>query len=371
MNGRNPWAWVTEGRLTYALKLLLVIALSLYLGVMLLSFLDRIRGVVITIVGAIFLAYIIYPVVERLRRRIPTIAAILLVYAAIFVALAVLFAVIVPRLTDDIALLAHRYPEAVASFNRFVTHPSNPWLSRLPESFRAYIAKFPSEIVGWLQRYGLGNAGHAATILLGAFTAIATFVIIPLVTLYLLLDIDRFRAGIRRVVPQSRWYDTLLLLQEFDGVIGGFVRGQLLVALTVGVLLTVVLLIMHVRYAFLLGLLAAVSDLIPYVGAVITFIPAVSIAWFDNGWLNALIVAALFAGVYELEGHVISPAIVSSQVKLSPLIVLIAVLIGAELAGIPGMLVAVPVAGVLRVCILRLTRQPKAPVALPSNRKAP
>ena len=371
MNGSNPWAWVTEARLTYALKLLLVIALGLYLGGLLLNFLDRIRGVVIVVVGAIFLAYIIFPAVERLRRRIPLVAAILLVYAVIFAALAVVLALVIPRLTDDIALLAHRYPEAIASFNRFVTNPSNPWVARLPVPLRAYLAKFPSEIVGWLQRYGLGAAGHAVSILLGAFTTVATFVIIPLVTLYLLIDVDRFRAGLHRVVPQSRWYQTLSFLRDVDGVIGGFVRGQILVALTVGVMLTVALLIMHVRYAFLLGFLAAVGDLIPYVGAVLAFIPAVSTAWLDNGWLNAVIVATLFVGVYELEGHVISPAIVSSQVKLSPLIVLIAVLIGAELAGIPGMLVAVPIAGVLRICILRITHQPQAPVALPSNLKAP
>jgi predicted PurR-regulated permease PerM len=88
--------------------------------------------------------------------------------------------------------------------------------------------------------------------------------------------------------------------------------------------------------------------------------------------VNALIVAAVFVGIYEIEGHLIAPAIVSRQVKLTPLAVLLAVLIGAELGGIVGMLVAVPVMGVLRVIVLRMIARPaQAPAPLGANEKAP
>jgi len=137
-------------------------------------------------------------------------------------------------------------------------------------------------------------------------------------------------------------------------------------------MLTIALLILRVPYAFLLGLIAAIGDLVPYVGAVLTFIPAVAIALINNGWLNGVIVAAVFIGIYELEGHVIAPAIVSRQVKLTPLMVLLAVLIGAELGGIVGMLVAVPIAGVLRVLIVRaVDRSTKAPVMAGANEESP
>ena len=97
---------------------------------------------------------------------------------------------------------------------------------------------------------------------------------------------------------------------------------------------------MHVRYAVLIGVLAAILDVIPYVGAVATFIPAVSVAFIDHGPGVAVIVAVLFIAIFELEGHLIAPNIVSKTVSLSPLAVILAILIGGELMGIFGMFIA-------------------------------
>ena len=111
----------------------------------------------------------------------------------------------------------------------------------------------------------------------------------------------------------------------------------------------------------LIGVSAAILDIIPYVGAIATFIPAVLLAFFTNGPVNALIVGALFIGIFELEGHLIAPNIVSKTVALSPLTVVLAILIGAELMGIVGMFIAVPVAGILRVIAFHVI-PPKASV---------
>lgn len=367
----NPWGWVTEERLTYALKLLLVIVLALYLGGLFLAFLDRIRAVVAIVIGSVFFAYLIYPLVTRLRRRVPLIAAIAIVYVGILAVVAIVGAFLVPRLTDDVTSLVAHYPQLVGQLNAALNDPNNPVVGYLPESLRGEVAKLPTQAVDWLRIHGIEAAGRAMTIVLGTFAAVATFVIIPLFTAYLLMDLERLRNGLERIVPPSRWQATLGFLQEIDRIIGGFVRGQILVALIVGLLLTIALLIMHVRYAFLLGLLAAVGDLIPYVGAVLVFVPAISIALLNNGWVNALIVAALFLAIYEVEGHLIAPTIVSSQVKLSPLIVLVAILVGGEVGGIVGMLVAVPIAGVLRAIVLRAIAPAKAPVVSGAKQQAP
>ena len=369
---RNPWRGVTEARVTYALKLVLLIAVALYLGGMVVSFLVRIASVVYIVVGAIFFAYLIYPAVDRLRRRMPLIAAVLVVYLSIVILVAIAGWLIVPGVTNDVTALAHNYPQIAADISGYVNDPKNPLLSHLPPAAREELVKIPDEVVGWLQLHGAEAAGHALTIIIGTAAAIATFIIIPLLAAYILLDLDRMRTMMLRVVPASRWATALSFVQEVDHVIGGFIRGQLIVAACVGILLTIGLLILHVPYAFLLGLIAALGDLVPYVGAVLTFIPAVLIALINNGMVNALIVAAVFVGIYELEGHFIAPAIVSRQVKLTPLSVLLAVLIGAELGGILGMLVAVPIAGVLRVIVMRLIARPsQAPVPLGANEKAP
>ncbi|HET9029616.1 MAG TPA: AI-2E family transporter [Candidatus Aquilonibacter sp.] len=359
-NRRNPWGWLTEERLTYGLKVLLVLVLLLYLASYAVAFLAHIFGLIYILVGAIFLAYLVYPAVHRLRARMPLGAAIAVVYLSLIAAIAFLLYLIVPGIITDAQAVSANAPQILDSYQRTVNNPNDPFFSHLPDVVRIEVLKAPTFLLNWLREHGNEAASHAFTILLGAFSLIATFVIIPLLSIYLLLDLDRMRIGILKVLPRDRWGAALTVIGEIDGVIGGFIRGQLIVAATVGILLTIALLILHVPYAFLLGALAAVGDLVPYVGAVLTFIPAVGIAAMNNGWGNAAIVAAIFVGIYQLEGHVISPMIVSSQVKLSPFIVLLAILIGAELGGIFGMLVAVPIAGALRVILLHLTNQEAA-----------
>jgi predicted PurR-regulated permease PerM len=128
----------------------------------------------------------------------------------------------------------------------------------------------------------------------------------------------------------------------------------LLVALSVGVLITIALLALHVRYAFILGIVAAIGDLVPYVGAILAFLPAFAIAWSTNGLVNALLVLAAFVVIFEAEGHLLAPNIVSKTVRLSPFVVLLALLVGGELGGIFGLLVAIPIAGILRVVGMRV-----------------
>lgn len=357
---RNPWGWLTDARLTYALKVLIVVALLIYLGNIAAAFIQRIGGLIYIVVGAVFLAYLLYPVVHRLRARMPLPLAIAIVYLTLVIIVAIGFYYFVPRIAEDMKSVAQHGPEFLAAYRNLINDPHNPILSRLPGWLRAELLKFPEYIGNWIRNHGVEASRHVFTFVLGAFTIVATFIIIPLLSIYLLADLDRLRAGLYRIVPRSRWGAASSLIEDIDRVIGGFIRGQLIVACTVGILLTIGLLIMHVPYAFLLGLVAALGDLVPYVGAVLTFIPAVGIAWVNNGLGNAAIVAAIFVGIYQLEGHVISPLIVSSQVKLSPLWVLLAVLTGAELGGIFGMLVAVPIAGALRVILLHLTNQEAA-----------
>ncbi|HEV7178344.1 MAG TPA: AI-2E family transporter [Candidatus Baltobacteraceae bacterium] len=371
-SARNPWGGMTEARVTYALKVVLLIVVSLYLGGIILGFLARIATVVYVLIGAVFFAYLIYPVVERLRRRMPLVVALLVVYAGIIALVSVLGWLVVPHIANDLAALVRNSPAIADRLTQFVNDPNNPVLAHVPEPVRAEAVKLPQETIAWGRTHGAEALSHAFAVLISTFAAVATFIIIPLLAAYLLMDVDRFRTGMLRLLPTSRWAVALSLLRDVDGVIGGFIRGQLIVAACIGVLLTVALLIMHVPYAFLLGLVAAIGDLVPYVGAVLTFIPAVLIATINNGFINGLIVAALFIGIYEVEGHLISPAIVSSQVKLSPLMVLLAVLVGAELGGIVGMLVAVPVAGALRVILVRFVVRPaQAPIPSGSNEKAP
>jgi len=355
----NPWRWMTEARVTYALKVLMVLVLAFYAGEFIFRILARIQAVVYILVAAVFLAYLIYPAVQWLRARMPLVLAIVVVYVAIIAALALAAFFIVPHVLDDIAMLIKHYPALVARLHSLVYNPNYPIASRLPPWARDELADAPAAVVMWIQTRCLQTFGQVAALLAGTLAVVAVFVIVPVVTAYLLLDLDNLKAGLAAVVPDERWHATLTLLAGFDSVIGGFIRGQLLVAGTVGVMITGAMMLLHVPYPYLFGLLAVVGDLIPYVGAVLAFIPALLSAVLTNGWVNALLVTVAFVGIYELEGHLIAPNVVGRQVRLSAFVVLIALLIGGEVGGLFGMLVAVPVAGVLRVAALRVLRTAK------------
>jgi predicted PurR-regulated permease PerM len=345
---------MTDARVTYALKILMVLVLAFYVGQFVLQMLVRLKGVVYILLGAVLLAYVIYPAVQWLRRRVPLVLAIVLVYVGIIIAFVVVASFIAPHIVADIEMLVKHYPDLVARVRSLVYNPNDPLTSRLPAWIQNEIASAPTAIATWIETRGLQTFGHVATLLAGTVAAVATFIIIPTVTAYLLLDLDRLKGNLMAVVPEQKWRATLGLLSEIEGVVGGFVRGQLLVALMVGILITLAMSLLHVPYPYLFGLLAGLGDLIPYVGAVLAFLPAFLSAVLTNGWINGLLVAAAFGLIYEAEGHLIAPNVVGRQVRLSPFIVIVALLIGAEVGGLFGMLIAVPVAGVVRVVAVRV-----------------
>jgi predicted PurR-regulated permease PerM len=357
---RNPWRWLTEARVTYALKVLMVLVLAFYAGQFILLILVRLHAVVYILVGAVFLAYVVYPAVHWLNRRMPLVAAIALVYLCIIAILAIAALFIVPHITDDVELLIRRYPDLVSRLDSLVYNPQDPITSRLPDWARNEIANIPTAIVKWVETRGVQTFGQFATVLAGTIAIVATFVVVPFVTAYLLLDLEHLKRSLAAVVPEERRRATMGLLSEIDAVIGGFIRGQMLVALMVGILITAALILLHVPFPYLFGLLAGVGDLIPYVGAVLAVVPAFISATLTNGWINGLLVVLAFVVIFEAEGHLIAPNIVGKQVRLSPFIVIIALLIGAELAGIFGMLVAVPLAGVMRVVTTRVVQAAKS-----------
>lgn len=356
----NPWKGFTDERVTFALKVLMIVVLAIYVGEFAVVVLERIKGVVYVLIGSIFFAYLIYPLVQWLRRRMPLVLAIAIVYVAILLGIFIAGWFVVPRIGEESQTLMQRYPQIVSRLHDMIANPNDPVTSHLPAFLKNELAQLPAEIVIWIREHGISSFGHLLTVLAGVAVLAATFIVIPLLTAYLLLDLDNLRLVVSSIVPEERWRATMRLLGDFDGVIGGFIRGQLLVAVSVGVLITLGMWLLHVPYPFILGLVAAIFDLIPYVGAIVAYFPAALAALVNNGVLNAIYVTIAFVVIYECEGHFISPNIVSKTVKLSPFAVMLAVLIGAELAGIVGALVAIPVMGVLRVIALRVFRPREA-----------
>ncbi len=351
-----------ERRVTYALKVLsLIVVATIVLGA-LLEFVMRVSSVAIVVIGATFFTYLIYPWVERLNRRVPLGVAIALVYLAIIMVAAFGIAVIVPALVVDGQSLIKATPGMVHSAQVYLSNPNQPLFRWLPENIRTYVVMLPLQLEDLTAQYAGEAARGALAFLLSTVAVLATVVVIPVLSVYLMFEWPGLLAGFMRAMPPRARPKTTAVLTDLDGVLGGFIRGQLTVGATIGAAITVMLLIMHVKYAVLIGVAAGLLDIIPYVGAVVAFVPSVLIALFTDGLTHALLVAALFVLIFQLEGHVIAPRIVSQSVGLSPLAVIVAILIGADLLGIAGMFLAVPIAAALRVLVLQ---------ALPAARSEP
>jgi predicted PurR-regulated permease PerM len=189
---------------------------------------------------------------------------------------------------------------------------------------------------------------------MSAISILALFVVVPIVAIYLMIESDSMHRGIVSLIPPSARPKALAILDGINAVLGGFIRGQLLVALIVGALTAVMLTLLHVRFAILIGLIAGLLNVIPYVGAFAGAAPAVLIALITNGPLNTLFVIIGFVIINQLEGHLIAPNVVGPSVGLSPLAVIVALLAGGELFGLLGLLVAVPVAGIIKVVFVTL-----------------
>ena len=204
-----------------------------------------------------------------------------------------------------------------------------------------------------------GFSGAALAITKSIITIVVAIITITFMTFFMLLEGPLWMDRLYGLLPehlQPRWR---AVGRDIYRTVGGYVTGNLLISLIAGTLTTLVLLLMDVPYAVALGLLVAILDLIPLAGATIAAILIGTVA-FINSIPAGIVVVAFFLVYQQIENHILQPLIYGRTVQLSPLAVLIAVLIGAELAGVLGALAAIPVAGAIQVLIrdwLRHSRQ--------------
>jgi predicted PurR-regulated permease PerM len=335
-------------------KLLGAIVLAYLVLERLLAFLVDLSDVTVILVGGILLAYLVLPMVRRLNERLPLWAALTIVYGGgaliVFIGIYVLVPVMIAQAQDLIAGL----PAMRKVLDTYLSSTHNPIVTHFPPALRGYAAKVPAQVGLELQHFSASFTSRVVPALLSVVTVGALSIAIPVVSIYMLAESAMMKRFVARMVPPQRREVAMDILGDIDGVIGGFVRGQLIVAAVIGVLATTALLILHVPYAVLIGAWAGIADVIPYVGPFAGAIPAALVALFTNGWPNAVAVGVAFTIINQFEGHVLGPRIVGSTVKVTPLAVIFALLIGAHVFGFLGLLIAVPVAGIIRVLLVRL-----------------
>lgn len=309
--------------------------------------------ILVPFVVAGVLAYAFNPLVKKMMTlKLSRTQSTTIIFVGILIAVAGFSLVFFPMIVKEVNGLLSKLPDISQNwYERFITWygqniEANPNMPSTFEGVLEYLNIEVSDITNWL----FSSTGTLFTKISSFASSLVHVITIPVIMFYFMKDGDKVAHSAKKMVL-PRWRSWVFpLAEKIDGVLGGFIRGQLLVAFFIGVLSSIALLLLGVEYWLILGMMAGIGDLIPYIGPFLGAIPAVFIALTTDPW-KALWVIVAFLIIQQLEGNLISPKIVGHSVGLHPALIIFVLLVGGALWGLVGLLVAVPMAGVLRVLL--------------------
>jgi predicted PurR-regulated permease PerM len=298
--------------------------------------------VITWILIAAFLAAALNPAVEWLERRgVRRGFAAAIVFIGAVAALAGLGALLIPPLVEQVTTFIEAVPDIVEDITE----------GRGPLGFLEREYGVVDRVRGAVEDQGaggvLGLTGPAVGVLQGVVTGVVGAVTVAFLTFFMLLEGPRTIGNLIELLPEAQQPRWRRVGENIYRTIGGYTSGNLLISLIAGIAAMIVLLAIGSEYALALALIVAILDLIPLAGATLAAIVVSTVVFFSEGWVRGVIVVVFFVVYQQLENHILQPVIYGRTVQLSPLTVLIAVLIGAELAGVLGALAAIPLAGSL------------------------
>jgi predicted PurR-regulated permease PerM len=333
----------------------------------------QVRTFVGWFVIALFLAAVLNPAVNWLQRRhrlMKRPLAIALTYLGVVVALLFVVGIFLPVLVDQINGLtdfvgaAAQAPEGPTEYIKGLAKQNG--LGWIFERFSDQLDDLRKQL-GELLRNLFSSTGAIAVSVAGLVAALATVLTL---TFFLLLGSERYvNAGVG-LFPEAHRPLVRRLLTQSAGAISGYITGNLAISVICGVVTFVVLVVLGMPYAAPLALLVAVLDLIPLVGATLGGALLVVVGLFVEPW-KAVVLLVYIVAYQQVEGSILQPLVYSKAVQLNGLVILIALLVGGQLLGIPGALLAIPVAEIIRIVITELlayrrTRQEANKPAVPS-----
>lgn len=327
---------------------------QVYIGVMLaiafliLWFLWIAREGLYPFLLGIFLAYLLNPFVTNLEKKgIMRLWALVIVYVIIFVLFIGIGIKLLPSLVRELEHFAGELPLMSEEAERLLNGWQETYRSwSLPASMRIALDEGIAQTAVRADVFVKSLVQRIIDLLMYA----VGIAVSPILAFYILYDWKSIKAKIVFFVPSSWRGELIRIFQDVNRVLDGVIRGQIFTSLIVGAVITSGLLMMNVKYALLIGILAGLLDIIPYFGAIIGALPALGVALLYSPVLLAKVVLLFFV-VHQLEGSVIQPKIVGNTVGLHPLSVIFFVFIGGELGGLAGMLLGVPLAAIGKVLV--------------------
>ncbi|MGE8497599.1 MAG: AI-2E family transporter [Pseudomonas sp.] len=303
----------------------------------------------------ILLAYLGDPLVDRLERhKLSRTWGVVVVFALFSLVLAILLLVLIPMLGRQLVRLYELAPQMIDWFQ----HQVLPWVQlklglsdgfwrfdQLKAAFSEHLGK-TTDIAG-----GILSKVTASSLALMAW--LANLLLIPVVSFYLMRDWDLMMTKLRGLLPRNRESVVVKLVGECHEVLGAFLRGQLLVMLALGAMYAVGLMLIGLELGLLIGILAGLASIVPYLGVVVGLGAAITAGLFQFGveFYPLLGICIVFMVGQLLEGMLLTPLLVGDRIGLHPVAVIFAIMAGGQLFGFTGVLLALPVAAVIMVLL--------------------
>ncbi|MGB8697466.1 MULTISPECIES: chloramphenicol efflux transporter CxpE [Acinetobacter] len=319
------------------------------------------KPVVLPFIAAFLVAYLFSPLVEKLHKiGLPRWLAISLVFIGIGVVLTLAMWYLVPLVWQQLMYARDSIPAGI----HWLNYTFLPWVSQTfsVEQMEIDTQQMSTVVMEYIQTNYSADSIQAMVLKVAQsglnFIQIGgTVVLIPIIAFYFLLDWDRMLDSFRRLIPRPYEKSTLHIVGECHQVLGAFVKGQFLVMFLLGTVYAVGLQVIGLEVGLIIGMVAGLASIIPYLGFAVGIIAAVIATLFQFGidWMHLALVLVVFMIGQAVEGYILQPFLLGDKIGLSPVAVVFAVLAGAQLAGFLGMLIALPVAAVI-VVLLRHAR---------------
>lgn len=301
--------------------------------------------------GAI--VFLLNPMVTRLQRHgVPRAGGAALSYLGFFATVGIVVLALTPVVRSQVDEFRDEWPDVKRKIDR--------WVDQRAEDSKGTAFEFTrKELYDSFSRSDLTvrqQIDRVRDVGVRVFHGLLILVLGPIIAFYFLVDLPHLRRVADSLIPASARDEVLVVARRLNRAIGGFFRGQLLVALIVGLICSTGLLLIGLRFWLLIGMIAGLFNVIPLIGPWIGGLPGVVVALTTGDLRQAILVVAIMVGAQQVDNHFITPYVMQRAVKLHPAAVILALLAGGSLFGFAGLLLAVPTTAVLKILLSHVWR---------------
>ncbi|MEB2298941.1 AI-2E family transporter [Lysinibacillus xylanilyticus] len=307
--------------------------------------------------------YLLRPILGLFERwRIPRVWGIFLLYIILIGIITLLVVLVYPFLRDQFTNLAQEFPGYFMAFTQNIAEflnnaRLNEYLDKVNLNYDSMVENFTTDMVDTVKDTATNLAQGVASGITGFVSALTGIVLslvtVPFVLFYLLKDGKKLPSFIIKICPPRMRKEVTEILQDMDKQISSYVQGQILVSMCIGAMVTIGFLIIGMKYALLLGFLAMITSVVPYLGPVIAITPAVIIALVTSPFM-LIKLAIVWTVVQLIEGKFISPQIMGKSLSIHPITIIFVLLTAGSLFGVPGVILGIPGYAILKVLVTHL-----------------